>query len=142
MPAFSRAIPSSEEPRYSVCSNCTPVTALTSGSSTFVLSSRPPNPTSTTAISIPLAAKSASAIAVVASKKLAPVSSMASSSREAQMAKVASEIGVPSTSIRSRTVTKWGEVYTPTRHPLAMSASASSTAVEPFPLVPPIWMDG
>ena len=47
------------------------VTALTSGRTTLVLSSRPPSPTSTTAISAPRAAKSAKAMAVLASKKVA-----------------------------------------------------------------------
>ena len=64
MPAFSRAISSSVSPRYFMWSRSILVTALTSGRTTLVLSSRPPSPTSTTAISAPRAAKSAKAIAV------------------------------------------------------------------------------
>ena len=51
MPAFSPAIFSRVSPRYFMWSRSILVTALTSGRTTLVLSSRPPSPTSTTAIS-------------------------------------------------------------------------------------------
>jgi hypothetical protein len=86
------------------------VTALTSGRTTLVLSSRPPRPTSITAISAPRAAKSANAIAVVASKKVARRSSTRGRSRSVHIATADSEIGTPSTWMRSRNDTRCGEV--------------------------------
>ena len=59
------------------------VTAAATGSSTLVASSRPPSPTSTTAVSTPASAKQRKAIAVVASKKVAPLRSIAGRSRSA-----------------------------------------------------------
>ena len=76
MPAFSPAIDASVEPRYSMWSSPMDVTPATIGSSTFVESRRPPRPASITATSAPARAKWSNAIAVVASKKLAPISSM------------------------------------------------------------------
>ncbi len=118
------------------------VTALTRGVTMLVLSSRPPSPTSTTAISAPRAAKSAKAIAVVASKNVAPSSCTRGAMRAVHIATAASEIGTPSTRIRSRNETRWGEVYSPTRHPAQASASATRAATLPLPLVPPTWMEG
>ena len=86
------------------------VTALASGRTTLVLSSRPPSPTSTTAISAPRAAKSAKAMAVLASKKVAFRSRMSGWSRSVHIATASSPIGTPSTRIRSRKETRWGEV--------------------------------
>ena len=110
MPAFSPAISSSVSPRYFTWSSSILVTTLTRGWSTLVLSSRPPSPTSTTAISAPRAAKSANAIAVVASKKVAPCSSISGRSLAVHIATASSEIGTPSTRIRSRNDTRCGEV--------------------------------
>ncbi len=95
IPAFSVAIFSSVSPRYFMWSRSILVTALTIGSRTLVLSSRPPSPTSTTTISAPRAAKSAKAIAVVASKKVACRSRMIRSRCPVHMATAASEIGDP-----------------------------------------------
>ena len=53
MPAFSPAISTSDSPRYSAWSKATLVTAVTSGCTTLVASSRPPSPTSITATSTP-----------------------------------------------------------------------------------------
>jgi len=86
------------------------VIPATSGSTTFVLSSRPPSPTSMTAISAPRAAKSAKAIAVVASKNVASRSSISGRSRPVHIATASSGIGAPSTTIRSRNETRCGEV--------------------------------
>jgi hypothetical protein len=86
------------------------VTALTSGVTTLVLSSRPPSPTSTTAISAPRAAKSANAIAVVASKNVAPSSVTSGCRRPVHIATASSEMATPSTRIRSRKDTRCGEV--------------------------------
>ena len=86
------------------------VTALTRGVTTLVLSSRPPSPTSTTAISAPRAAKSAKAIAVVASKKVASSSWISGRILAVHIATASSEIGTPFTRIRSRNDTRCGEV--------------------------------
>lgn len=86
------------------------VTADTSGVTTLVLSSRPPRPTSTTARSTPRAAKSASAIAVVASKNVPWRASISGISRSVHAVTAPSEIGTPSTWIRSRNDTRCGEV--------------------------------
>jgi hypothetical protein len=110
MPAFSQAIFSSVLPRYFMWSRSILVIALTSGRTTLVLSSLPPSPTSTTAISAPRAAKSAKAIAVLASKKVAFRSRMSGRSRSVHMATAASEIGASSTMTRSRNDIRWGEV--------------------------------
>ena len=110
IPAFSRAICSSESPRYFMWSSAIWVTALTSGVTTLVLSSRPPRPTSTTAISAPRAAKSASAMAVVISKKVALVSSASGRRCSVQVATASRVMGAPLTRIRSRNDTRWGEV--------------------------------
>ena len=140
MPAFSAAISGSVVPRYSVWSIPTLVTAVTTGSRTLVLSRRPPRPTSTTVTWAPRAAKSAKAIAVVASKKLASDSSIAGRRWEVHAAKASSPIGRSATTIRSRTSTRWGEVYRPTRNPASHRAWYTIAATDPFPLVPPIWM--
>ena len=110
MPAFSQAIGSSVSPRYFMWSRAILVTPLTSGRTTLVLSSRPPSPTSTTAISAPRAAKSAKASAVVASKKVAFRSRMGGSSRRSTWPPPLREMGTPSTRMRSRKETRWGEV--------------------------------
>ena len=73
-----------------------------------MLSSRPPSPTSTTAISAPREAKSAKAMAVVASKKVAPCSSMSGRSFAVHIATASSGIGTPSTRMRSRNDTTCG----------------------------------
>ena len=86
------------------------VTTVTSGSRTLVLSSRPPRPTSTTAISTPRAAKSARAMAVVASKNVAPDATIVGCSNDVHAATAASLIGVPSTRMRSRNETRCGDV--------------------------------
>ena len=77
---------------------------------TLVESSRPPNPTSITATSTPRAARSAKAMAVVASKKLASSRSMWGRRKVVHSAKASSPIGMPSTSTRSRTDTRCGDV--------------------------------
>ena len=119
-----------------MCSRAIFVTTATSGVITFVLSSRPPRPTSITAMSTPRAARSAKAMAVVASKKLAPRRSMWGSSTLAHSANASSLMGTPSTTTRSRTETRCGDVYTPTRKPRAASAAAVNAQVEPLPFVP------
>ena len=63
-------------------------------------------------------------------------------SRSVQAATAASEIGTPSTWMRSRNETRCGEVYSPTRKPRARSAAATRVDTLPFPLVPPMWMVG
>ncbi len=58
------------------------------------------------------------------------------------MATASSVIGTPSTRIRSRNDTRWGEVYRPTRHPASRSAAATRVHTLPLPLVPPMWIVG
>ena len=70
MPAFSAAINGSVLPRVATWSRLTGVITLTSGSTTFVESSLPPSPTSTTWKSTPLSRKCSKAMAVIISKKL------------------------------------------------------------------------
>ncbi len=101
IPPFSRAISTSDSPRYSIWSRAMLVTAVATGESTFVASSRPPRPTSTTATSTPASARQRNAMAVVASKKEAPVRSMAGRSRSAASSSATSSMGRPSTRIRS-----------------------------------------
>ncbi len=107
-----------------------------------MLSSRPPRPTSATTISAPRAAKSAKAIAVVASKNVAFRSRMSGWSRSVHIAIALSAIGTPSTRIRSRNDARCGDVYSPTRHPASRSAEATSVDTLPFPFVPPTCIDG
>jgi hypothetical protein len=97
-------------PRYFWWSISILVTTLASGRTTLVLSSRPPSPTSITPTSAPRAARSAKAIAVVVSKKVAPSESASGLSRVVQLATAASLIGTRSTMTRSRNETRWGEV--------------------------------
>src|SRR5256885_323471 len=125
-----------------VCSRAILVTTDTSGVMTLVESSRPPSPTSTTATSSPRAARSAKAIAVVASKKLASSRSMWGRRNVVHSAKASSPIGTPSTSTRSRTETRWGDVYNPTLSPRARSSVAVNAQVEPLPLLPATWIAG
>ena len=138
MPAFSDAISSSESPRYSTWSRATLVTAVASGAMTLVESSRPPSPTSTTARSTPASAKQRNASAVVASKKVAPVRSMAGRSRASASASSAASTGRPPMRMRSVNETRCGEVYRPIVRPgcAARRADSQSALTEPLPLVP------
>ena len=69
MPAFSPAISSSVFPKNCVWSKLMLVMTQSSGVMMFVQSSRPPSPTSTTAMSTFFSAKYLKASAVVSSKK-------------------------------------------------------------------------
>jgi len=125
-----------------VCSRAILVTTDTSGVITLVESSRPPSPTSMTATSTPRAARSAKAMAVVASKKLASRRSISDCKKLVHSAKASSPIGMPSTSMRSRTDTRCGDVYSPTLRPRARSSAATKAQVDPLPLVPAMWTEG
>jgi hypothetical protein len=74
-------------------------------------------------MSAPRAAKSAKAMAVVASKKLAPVRSISERRRSVHAANASGVIGCPATTMRSRTSTRCGEVYSAARRPAARNAS-------------------
>jgi hypothetical protein len=95
-----------------------------------------------TAMSTSRAARSANAIAVVASKKLASSRSMCSLSCVVHSAKASSPIGMPSTVMRSQGEMRCGDEYSPTRQPCARSSPATKAQVEPFPFVPPMWTVG
>jgi hypothetical protein len=79
---------------------------------------------------------------VVASKKVAFRSRIGPISRLVHIATASSEIGIPSTWMRSRKETRCGDVYSPTRHPASPKAAATRVETLPFPLVPPMWIDG
>ena len=68
IPPFSLAIDSGDPPSHSVWSRLIGVIAVPAGRSTFVASSRPPRPVSTTATSTPHSAKQVKASAVANSK--------------------------------------------------------------------------
>ena len=125
-----------------MCSRAIFVTTETRGVITFVASSRPPSPTSMTPTCAPRAARSAKAMAVVASKKLASRRSICGWRNVVHSANASSPIGTPSTTMRSRTETRCGEVYIPTLCPRAASSAPMKAQVEPLPFVPATWIEG
>src|SRR5437660_397317 len=140
MPAFSAATWASVGPSQRVCSSATGAIAQANGSTTLVASSRPPSPTSTTAICTRSCAKARKPISVVSSKKVSPSSRSAHGTRRAISASSAaarsSETGSPATRIRSQKWKRCGEVYSPVRSPAARRAASAKAQVDPFPLLP------
>ncbi len=67
---------------------------------------------------------------------------MVGRSASVHVATASSEIGTPSTWIRSRNDSRCGEVYRPTRIPAPWSARAMSVDTLPLPLVPATCIDG
>ena len=147
-PAFSRAIAAGVSPRIAVWSSEMFVTAQATGRQTFVASSRPPRPTSSTAIPQPVRAKCRNPQAVTHSKNVAAgapprsARSAAASTSRARAANAAAPGSAPSTVNRSSTRYRCGEVNRPVRIPAAVSAAAVKWAVDPFPFVPAIWRAG
>ena len=119
---------------------------LTRGSTTFVASSRPPMPTSSTAKSTCSRAKYPNPIVVIISKKLGcHGSSLFSTSVSAirsilpcSSEKSLSLTSLPFNRMRSLIRIKCGEVYKPVFKPDAFRMDANVAAVEPFPFVPAI----
>ena len=139
IPAFSNAIDSRVVPRYSTWSMPMAVTPAASGLTTFVASSRPPSPVSITATSTSERANQSNAIAVVASKNVAPVRSTSGVQRPMKSTTYCSSTGRPSMRNRSRKSTRCGEVYFPTRNPRCRNTASSVAHTLPFPLVPATW---
>ena len=115
MPAFSAAIAASVSPSCSVWSRLMAVMTATSGARTFVASSRPPRPTSTTARSTPTRSKWSNARAVKISKKVGASPSPRRRSTEGRMAAIRAarsscEIIRSPTRMRSRRSTRCGDV--------------------------------
>ena len=121
IPAFSRAISAIVSPRRSVWSSPMGVIAQAIGWITLVESSRPPRPHSTTARSTRRSLKYTKARAVSISKNepmpsgRSRVPSMSGRARSVNPANARSVMGSPSTWMRSRSDTRWGDVYRPTR---------------------------
>ncbi len=116
IPAFSFAIEAKSLPRIFVWSRLIWVIAVTSGSTTFVESRRPPRPVSMTATSIAWSAKYLNAVAVRISKKDS-VSLMSSSACAIILkSSVRSACVIISLlmQMRSRRSMRCGEVYCPT----------------------------
>ncbi len=86
------------------------VMTTTSGATTFVESSRPPIPTSTTATSTAARSMARNAITVAASKNDGASASTWGQSARAAVRSSDSGIGCPSIRIRSRKSTRCGEV--------------------------------
>jgi hypothetical protein len=119
----------------------------TSPRTTFVESSRPPSPHSTTAHSTSRSAKIANAAAVTRSNQVAALAGVlsaiacprASSARSRARARERSSRSAPSTRMRSWIRSTCGEVYRPVRSPAFDSAVATSELVVPLPFVPATW---
>ncbi len=106
---------------------------------TFVASSRPPSPASTTATSTSRAANSANAAAQSVSNCVASCASASGRTRSIAASKSAAS---PSTVIRSAHVRTCGETVAPTDSPSASrSASIVRVAVD-LPFVPTTWIAG
>src|ERR1043166_8310349 len=84
-------------------------------------------------MSAPRGARSAKAMAVVASKKLAFSRSICGRSWAVHSVNAASVMGTSSTMIRSTGEIRCGDVYRPTRHPCERSSLATKAQVDPFP---------
>ena len=136
IPAFSAAMSSSVAPRYSTWSIPILVTPATSGVITLVASRRPPSPVSITATSTAAVLKKSNAIAVVASKNVAPSRSTSGVQRPTNSTICSGATGAPSTRNRSRKSTRCGDVYLPTFSPCARSTASIPAQTLPFPLVP------
>ena len=142
MPAFSSAIFSRVSPRISVWSRSMWHRTLQAGSSTtFVASSLPPMPTSSTTTSQPARSKQTMASAVMRSKTvgLSSICSTHCSRISAARHISSSETSSPSMRMRSLYFRRWGDVYSPVLYPASCSTDASMAAVDPLPLVPAIW---
>ena len=150
IPAFSVAMAASVLPSCRVWSNEMLVMIESSGWTTLVESSRPPMPTSSTTAPTWRRAKCSRPIAVVISKKVSrhwsrsdsSRSSRSTASRTSSTSAITSSgaAGWPSTVNRSSRRCRCGEEYSPVRTPAADSPAAIIAAVEPFPLVPAMWM--
>ena len=139
IPAFSNAICATVSPSTAVWSS--PMLAITAHSGarmTFVASSRPPRPTSSTTMSHCWSANHKIAAAVTSSNSVggSGIAATHGRSRSHTAASSASVMGVPLTCIRSLKRSMNGEMYSPVRYPAARRTDASIAAVEPFPFVP------
>ena len=128
-------------PKISLWSNDIGVITVKSGVRTFVESSLPPSPVSTTAISTFLLAKYLNAIAVVVSKKVDSISSISERCSSTNSTILESDIGLPFTRMRSLNRIKCGDVYNPTFKPASIKIEEIIALVDPFPLVPAICID-
>ena len=116
----------------------------------MVASSRPPNPTSSTAAPTFASRKAVSAVAVIVSKNDGRTSSSPDSaagsirSRIPSSSRLSSGVDTSSPPIRMRSFgrTRCGEVNRPLLSPEASSIAASIAATEPLPLVPPTCTTG
>ena len=149
IPAFSRAIAASVEPSKRLWSCEIVVKTASAGCMALVASSRPPSPTSSTTILAWDVAKWSKPNAVMISKKVASrswncgsqASSLATTGRTTSIKAIRRSLDTsrPSTLSRSSSRFRCGEVNRPVDRPEAVSAAASITEVEPFPLVPVTW---
>ena len=106
----------------------------------FVESSRPPSPTSITAISTCWSAKYWKAIATVISKKDGLIPAKSDLFSSTKLITYCSMIISPFILIRSRKSFKCGDVYSPVLYPASCNMEASMWDTEPLPFVPPTWM--
>ena len=135
--ASPRRSPPASRRVASVCSSPTFVSTTTGARRTFVASSRPPSPASTTATSTPAPRTRTSAAAVSASNWVAPRRSAAGRTRATARSNPAASV-----SSRSCQPDTCGEVYAPTRSPSARRSAAVSRVVVDLPFVPTTWIDG
>src|SRR3989475_3427632 len=138
LPAFSAAMCPSVGPRYWVCPSPSAATAHARGCTTLVASRRPPRPTSITRTSTPRKARNA--ISVTISKNVSPGSPSAQGTRARTSSSSSqarsSEMGSPSSRMRSQKWLRCGLVYSPVRSPAARKADSANAQVDPLPLVP------
>ena len=128
MPAFSKAISARVDPSNAQWSRPMDVTTDSTGVMMFVLSRRPPRPTSITAASTPRRANHQKAMPVVISKKDSPSKSFSYKFRNSQTSSRVIISNPPSDIIfiLSRKSRRWGDVYSPTCLP---DATASPQAI-------------
>ena len=134
-------------PRYSTWSSPTEVSAVAVESMTFVASSRPPRPASTTATSTPASANATNETAIAASNWVirSPASSSGSTASIAAAtvavaaAKASGAISAPSIRVRSAHRQTCGEMQEPVLSPAPQSSAAVIVVTEDLPLVPTTW---
>ena len=117
------------------------VSTETAGVMALVASSLPPRPVSQATTSTGASAKQEAARAVVSSKKVGAGSQPAVTfrSRVNPSATAWRDTGSPSTRMRSRKLTRCGEVNKPLRLPAARLTASTIAHTEPLPLVPATW---
>ena len=141
VPHFSAAISEIVLPRYSVWSSA--ILVITDAIEffiTFVGSSLPPRPVSSTTMSHFRSQKYINANAVICAKEesVTPVKSIASLSFSVRRIRSASEMFSPFILMRSLKRIIYGDVKSPTFLPDMASVSAIITDTEPLPFVPAI----